>query len=449
MTEPTKTQPEPSHAWIAESAEVRNLLLTLWRRARMDWSFVSSSLADAFRQKRAGSRERRAVSECLYGMIRHHRRLGEALDRGGWRGGQRAPDLERIVAYLVLEEGLGIEVAARLVPELDWAAVASVDEALDALSSARERVARRHSFPDWLAKRLHADWGDSAESLAEALGQRAPMTVRVNTLKGTREALQKSLAEQNITTREGRFSSTALIFETRVNLFSLPEFKAGLFEAQDEGSQLIADLVAPPPKGNVVDLCAGAGGKTLALAALLQGRGRLLATDPFKKKLDELRRRSRRAGASNVQAAVIDAAPRAPWPGAVERWVGKAERVLVDAPCTGVGSLRRNPEARWRLTPEEADALPAQQLEICERALSLLAPGGRLIYATCTVLSGENDRVVEALLERHRELELVPVKEVWGRERAELVGDGDFLRTVPHEHGCDGFFAAIVRRKRS
>jgi len=448
MTEPSKTQPDESLAWIADSSEVRNLLLTLWQRARLDWSFVSASLADAFRRQRLGARERRAISECLYGMIRHLRRIDEALAKGGWRSGQRAPDAERVLAYLVLEEGLPVERAASEVPALDWQAVASIDQTLDALATPVERVARRHSFPDWLARRLCADWGEEAEALASALGQRAPMTVRVNTLKIDRAAFVDELATRQVITHPGRLSETAVIFDTRLNLFGLPEFKAGLFEAQDEGSQLIAELVAPPPKGMVIDLCAGAGGKSLAIAALLGGRGRLLSTDPYKKKLDELRRRCRRAGASNVQAMVIDADPKAAWPSAMDSWMGRAERVLVDAPCSGIGSLRRNPEARWRLTEAEVDRLPAEQLAICERALGLLAPGGRLVYATCTVLRAENEDVVGRLLERHPDLEMVPVKEIWGRERAEAVGDGTVMKTLPNRHGCDGFFAAVLRRRR-
>jgi 16S rRNA (cytosine967-C5)-methyltransferase len=295
---------------------------------------------------------------------------------------------------------------------------------------------------------LVRDLGDQAEAVARALSERAPMTIRVNRLKTSVEELAGALAERDIATHPSSLAPEALIFDTRLNLFALPEFKAGLFEAQDEGSQLIAELVMPPPKAMVVDLCAGAGGKTLALAAAMGGKGRLLATDIYKRKLDELRKRCRRAGASNVQAVLIERDPKAPWPAAMDKWLGKASRVLIDAPCSGVGSMRRNPELRWRLSADDVDRLPDEQLALCERALSLLAPGGRLIYATCTMLRDENERVVERLLERHSDLEAVPCKEVWGRDRALAVGDGQYLRTLPSLHGCDGFFAAIVRRKR-
>ncbi|MBT8494877.1 MAG: RsmB/NOP family class I SAM-dependent RNA methyltransferase, partial [Deltaproteobacteria bacterium] len=322
---------------------MRKLLLTLWRRTRVDWSFASSSLADSFRANKLGGRERRAIAECLYGMIRHHRRIDEALAAGGYRSGQRAPDEERIVAYLVLEEGLIANDAVRHFPDLDWQRVAAVDETLDALAPGPERLARRHSFPDWLAERLVRDLGDEAEALARSLSARAPMTVRVNRLKSSPEELMSSLAERDIRTRRSAIAGDALVFETRLNLFSLPEFKAGCFEAQDEGSQLIAELVMPPPKAMVVDFCAGAGGKTLAIAAAMAGKGRILATDIYKRKLDQLRKRCRRAAASNVQTVVIERDPKAPWPDPMSKWVGKASRVLIDAPCTGIGSLRRNP----------------------------------------------------------------------------------------------------------
>ena len=195
--------------------------------------------------------------------------------------------------------------AAAAVPGVDWAAVAAVDERLERIADPARRVAARHSLPDWLADRLVADLGDAAEPLAAALNQRAPMTVRANTLLTDRAALAAALADESIDTAPGRYGEHALHVVTRTNLFALKPFKRGWFEAQDEGSQLIAELVAPPPRGLVVDMCAGAGGKTLALAAALANRGRVVAADVDGRKLAELRRRARRAGASNVQAVAV------------------------------------------------------------------------------------------------------------------------------------------------
>jgi 16S rRNA (cytosine967-C5)-methyltransferase len=193
----------------------------------------------------------------------------------------------------------------------------------------------------------------------------------------------------------------------------------------------------------VVDACAGAGGKTLALGALLENRGRLTAFDVADYKLEELRTRARRAGMTNVRALVAD--PKLPSSEELALH-GRADRVLCDVPCSGLGTLRRNPEARWRLGPADLDELPALQRQILERYAPLVATGGRLIYGTCTVSRAENDAVVDAFLAAHPEFVEVPAKEILGRTRAERIGDGTRLRLWPHVHETDGFFAAVMRR---
>ena len=227
-------------------------------------------------------------------------------------------------------------------------------------------------------------------------------------------------------------------------MFGLPAFKEGLFEVQDEASQLVAEVTAPPPRGLVIDACAGAGGKTLALGALLENRGRLLALDVDPKKLEELSRRARRAGLSNHRALEVDATA---YPDEVEALRGRADRVLVDAPCSGIGALRRNPEARWRLSEDDIPRLAGEQLGIARRAMSLVAPGGRLVYATCTVLRQENEAVVDQLLAPG--WEVMRVAEIWGSERAAAVTDpsGTYLKLRPDRHDTDGFFAAILYRR--
>lgn len=213
-------------------------------------------------------------------------------------------------------------------------------------------------------------------------------------------------------------------------------------EVQDEGSQLIAELVAPPPGGVVVDACAGAGGKTLALASLMANKGRILALDIDEHRLRELQRRARRAGLTNVQARAVAAQQAGP-----DLLPRGAARVLVDAPCSGLGVLRRNPEARWRLSPQDIADLSRRQGEILRACAGLVAPHGRLIYATCTILRKENDEVVEAFLRDHPEFHPVPAKEILGAARAAAIGDGQDLRLLPRaEGGPDGFFAAVMRR---
>ncbi len=231
---------------------------------------------------------------------------------------------------------------------------------------------------------------------------------------------------------------------THVNAYGLAAFRDGRFELQDAGSQVIAELVAPPPRGTLVDACAGAGGKTLALGALAANRGRLTAFDVSENKLEELRTRARRAGLTNVQALLVDEK----LPTSEELALhGRADRVLCDVPCSGLGTLRRNPEARWRLGPADLDELPERQRAILDRYAPLVAPGGRLVYATCTVARVENDEVVDAFLAAHPEFVEVPAKEILGKARAEAIGDGTRLRLQPHVHDTDGFFAAVLRRR--
>jgi len=449
MTAADKTQDFQLARSLIEGSPLATLVKDLWQRVRIDWSFATDHLAAAFRtQRQLGSHERRFAAETLYGMIRNLRRIDEALARGGYRKGSGAPDDLRLAAYLVLEAGAPADDAARRYPDVDWNAVRTIDDALRSERDVTRRIALRWSLPDWLAALLVDDLGAAdAEALAEALNQRAPMTVRANRLVGDREALAAALASEGIETEPGRFAADALHVIGRTNLFGLNAFRKGAFEAQDEGSQLIAELVAPPPRGLVVDYCAGAGGKTLAIAAALGGRGRVVACDVHKNKLTELKRRAKRAGVTNAQSVRLD---EEGWAPPLERLRGGADRVLVDAPCTGIGALRRNPEARWRLTPADLQRLPVQQLEICERALDLVAPGGRLIYATCTVTSVENRNVVDKLTTVHPELETVTAREIWGAERAEPVTDpsGTFLELFPHRHGTDGFFAAVLRRRK-
>ncbi|HSS02276.1 MAG TPA: RsmB/NOP family class I SAM-dependent RNA methyltransferase, partial [Kofleriaceae bacterium] len=444
------------------------VLLELWQRTRMDWGFVTDRLATVFRKESwIGSHERRFIGETLYGLVRHLRRVDAALARG--RKVQRAPrDLERLLALLVLERLIEPARAAREIAELDWNAVATVDDAIARERKATLRIGLAASLPDWLAERLVADWGDEAEALALALNQRAPMTVRANLLTGDRDALAAELSRARIATRPGAWCDTALHLESRTNLFALEAFQRGAMEAQDEGSQLLADLAAVPGAKLVIDLCAGAGGKTLAIAARLGNRGRIVATDIDAHKLEELRRRARRAGVSSAQAVPLEAGA---WPPALDALRGKADVVLVDAPCSGIGALRRNPEARWRLRDADLAAFAARQTEILRGASELVAPGGRLVYATCTLLTVENESVVSTVCEpsgargdtpearsaRNSEargarntmvgpnLATQPLSEILG-DRARSLGDGEVFTVTPHRHGTDGFFARVLRR---
>jgi 16S rRNA (cytosine967-C5)-methyltransferase len=418
---------------IAEGGKLRALVLELWQRTRIDWGFVTDRLSQAFRSNSwLGARDRRFVGELVFGLVRHLRRVDLALSRG--LRTQRAPrDLERLLALLVIEKLLPAERAARVIPELDWRAVATVDAAIAGERDTTRRIALAASLPDWLARRLVAEWGERAEPLALALNQRAPMTIRANLIASPRDDVARALADEHLEVHAGRWTDTALVVDSRTNLFGLAAFKRGLFEAQDEGSQLVADLaaacVANQPRPLVVDYCAGAGGKTLALAARLGNRGRIVASDVDTGKLDELRRRARRAGVSNTRA--IEVGDRE-----LDALLGRADVVLVDAPCTGIGALRRNPEARWRLRETDIAELALRQREILARARALCAPSGRIVYATCSLLRAENQDVVA-------DQPGIALRELWG-DRADVLGDGDSLLVTPDRHGTDGLFAHVL-----
>jgi 16S rRNA (cytosine967-C5)-methyltransferase len=255
------------------------------------------------------------------------------------------------------------------------------------------------------------------------------MTVRTNLLvTKERDALALELDKAGIETRAGRWCDTALVVDTRTNLFALDAFQRGAMEAQDEGSQLLADLVVSlaPARPVIVDYCAGAGGKTLAMAARLGNSGRILAADVDGGKLEELRRRARRARVSNAQAVTIEGGA---WPRELDAMRAKADVVFVDAPCSGIGALRRNPEARWRLREADIPGFVARQQEIVAAARHLCAPGGKLVYATCSLLRAENQDVVAGL-------STIPYRGPFEQQ--------GFFTVTPNRHGTGGFFAAVV-----
>jgi 16S rRNA (cytosine967-C5)-methyltransferase len=429
----------------------RALALEIAAEARAEWGFLTDILARSFRAHRElPSSARRLISETVYALVRMDRRLDAIVAE--LIGDEPLAPLVRDEVKLIVHEarsGVPIEALAgelrRLLrAPLDLARATAEDAGLGKRVGI-DREATRLSFPTWMLEMFAEEMGEAeALALAEAMNHRAPMAVRVNTVKVSPEVLVQRLAEEHVVARATQASSVGLVFETRVNAFGLSAFRDGLFEVMDEGSQLVAELVAPPPGGRVLDACAGAGGKTLALAAGLSGKGRVLAIDTDGRKLEELRRRARRAGLTNVEAKAVGDDPAS-----VARVVGGSfDRVLVDAPCSGLGTLRRNPEARWRLTRATVHSFPPRQLALLVTYAPFVAVGGRLVYATCTVSREENQRVVERFLTERDDFVPVLAKEIWGRERAERLGDGMTLQLYPHRHDTDGFFAAVLRRVR-
>ncbi|HME91601.1 MAG TPA: methyltransferase domain-containing protein [Myxococcaceae bacterium] len=408
------------------------------------------ALDRTLRSKRAlHSRERRVVSERIYALLRRQIAVDFLLEK------ERAAflalpssqqDLLRLAAIrsLLGEPAAAVAAQMRLSKE-DAAALARLPEAERQIASLepRRRFAVLHSLPEFLAARFAAEFGEDADRAAEAMNERAPLTARVNTLKSSRETLLTSLRSEAILCRPTPLSPLGVILESRPNAFSLRAFKQGQLELQDEGSQLLGMLVDPPPK-IVVDACAGAGGKTLQLAAAMKNRGELYAFDVSERRLEELRKRARRAGVYNVRIRPTVSGEEARAAGA--DLIGRAHRVLVDAPCSGSGALRRNPDARYRLTAEEVRAHAERQKRLLSAFAELVRPGGRLVYGTCSVLREENEEVVEDFLRRRPDFTLLPIAEVLGDELARrLVRDG-YLRLAPHLHGTDGFFGAALQR---
>ncbi|MDY7225309.1 RsmB/NOP family class I SAM-dependent RNA methyltransferase [Hyalangium rubrum] len=398
------------------------------------------------------STERRAVSERVYALLRRQRTVDYLLSRarsGFERLETTRQDVLRLAASRVLH-GESTPTVARdsALSGEDAAALNALPEAAAALEAlpAAKRFPIAASLPDFLAAKFQETFGEDAVRAAEAMNERAPLTARFNPLKTDRETLRKRLAEEGVESTPTPLSPLGLWLETRVNVFSLESFREGFLELQDEGSQLLGMLVDAPPT-RVVDACAGAGGKTLQLAAQMKNRGDLHALDVDEGRIDELRKRARRAGVHNARTQVIPP-EGAPAEEAIAPLKDKADRVLVDAPCSGTGTYRRKPDARYRVTAEELKNQVARQKALLERFSAMVKPGGRLIYGTCSILREENEAVVEDFLSRHPDFSVRPVAEELGAELGAKVSRGPFLRLAPHTHGTDGFFGAILVRAK-
>jgi 16S rRNA (cytosine967-C5)-methyltransferase len=309
----------------------------------------------------------------------------------------------------------------------------------------------RHNLPDWLATTLQAELGDDFWPLVDALNRPAGLDLRVNTIKAKREAVQQALAAAGLDAQPTPHSPLGLRLPGKPALQKQDVYTRGEVEVQDEGSQLLA-LMAGAKRGEmVVDFCAGAGGKTLAIGAAMRNTGRLYAFDVSAHRLDALKPRLARSKLSNVHPAAIahERDER------IKRLAGKIDRVLVDAPCSGLGTLRRNPDLKWRQSPQAIDELTAKQTAILQSAARLLKPGGRLVYATCSLLPQENEAIAQAFSGANKEFTPLPAADILSNLKVEgaaglcagPASGGEFLRLWPHRHGTDGFFAAVWQKK--
>lgn len=381
---------------------------------------------------RLGGRERGAIAEAVYGFLRKRTMLMQFAESG------MGPQMRRI-ALLALADSAGTQAIAGLSEqESEWLdRVLSIDR-----SSLTDSA--RSSFPDWIRERFVAQFGDEqAMKLMDALNRPAPLDLRVNLLKASPEQAEAALSLANIAFERLNYAPHGMRLSTKPALQILPLFKDGAIEVQDEGSQLLAQMLGAKRGEMVVDFCAGAGGKTLAIGAAMRNTGRLYAFDVSDKRLAKLKPRLARSGLSNVHPVVIAHENDAK----VKRLAGKIDRVLVDAPCSGLGTLRRNPDIKWRQQPNDIAELSAKQQAILAGASRLLKPGGRLVYATCSLLVEENEAIVAHFLSAHPDFMLVPAADVLAEQKVAL-DTGDYLQLLPHVHQTDGFFAAVLERKK-
>ena len=393
---------------------------------------ADSVLHEFFGARRAlGVHDRAFVADAVYGVLRRKRSLESV-----------APDAaprRLLLAYLFKIKSLSIRELSGLLSadEHAWAAEAKAAN-LDGMA-----LAVRAELPDWVAERL-ARVLPEAEILACARGlnQPAPLDLRVNTLRASRAEALRELAASGFEAAPTPYSPVGIRVKGRpaVNRHAL--FANGTIEVQDEGSQLLGYLVAPRRNDLVVDFCAGAGGKSLMLGALMQSHGRIYAFDVSGARLDRLKPRLKRSGLSNRYAQTIKNENDL----RVKRLAGKIDRVLVDAPCSGLGTLRRNPDLKWRQSPRSVEELKVKQAAILRAAARLVKPGGRLVYATCSLLPEENEDIVAAFLAEHSDFRQLDCAAVLREARIPL-DTSLFFRVFPHLHGTDGFFAAVLARE--
>lgn len=394
-------------------------------------------------RKFIGGSDRRAVSDRVWAMLRQRLRLD-------WHLGEDASSRRRALAWLVLGEALAPDAAAGLFSGARFGP-AALDEAERTLLrrlAGRALVdpamddATRLNLPEFLLEGFRARFGAALAEEAAAFDQPATLDLRANLLKGDRDAARTALLAEGLDARPTPFSPWGLRLSGRTPVTGTEAFRQGLVEIQDEGSQLIALLADARPGLGVVDFCAGAGGKTLAMAARMKNSGRLVAADVSSVRLEGAVKRLRRAGIHNVERRLLVAGDK--W---AKRAAGKYDRVLVDAPCTGTGTWRRNPDARFRLRQQDLAELVTKQGDILDAAARLLKPAGKLVYATCSVLPEENDLQVEKFLARNAAFRLVAFSQAWASvSDAPAPCDGPYLALSPARHGTDGFFAAVMEK---
>ena len=388
-------------------------------------------LSRFFRNHReAGRQDRALIADTVYAALRRWRLLETIAPGSGYRR------LALVVWATMLGANLRELEGCFKRGDAEWVA------AIKTAAHSEQPFEVQCDLPDWVIAALRRYWDDATLLMhAKALQQPAPLDLRVNLLKCKREEALSLLAVDGLVGHPTRYSPAGIRLEGNPAINRHPLFLSGDIEVQDEGSQLLAWLVEPRRGEMVVDFCAGAGGKTLAMGALMRSTGRLYAFDTSAKRLENLRPRLARSGLQNVHPQRIEGERDS----RVKRLAGKIDRVLVDAPCSGLGTLRRNPDLKMRQTLQSVEELRAKQAAILNAAATLLKPGGRLVYATCSLLPEENQDIIGTFLQNHVKFVLRPAGEIMKHQKIEIEC-GNYFELWPAQHGTDGFFAAVLER---
>ena len=368
------------------------------------------------RDKRWGSRDRGFIAETTYDIVRWKRLYAEIAEV---KEPFKRENLFRLVAVWAVLKGIRLPDW----PQFEGTPVRRIKGKFDELSKDRKI---RESIPDWLDKLGTEELGEKWEKEIHELNKTADVVLRINPLKTSKKELQAALLDESIETESIKGLPLALKLKERTNVFTTKPFKDGWFEVQDATSQKVAQLLDPKPGMRIVDACAGAGGKSLHIAALMDNKGQVIAMDIHDYKLAELKRRARRNGVHNIETRVIESSKT------IKKLIEKADKVLIDAPCSGLGVLKRNPDTKWKLSPEFLEEIKKTQREILESYSRMVKPGGDLVYATCSILPSENQEQVNYFLNSENGKSFTLAQE-------------DIIS--PAKSGFDGFYLALLRKK--
>lgn len=399
---------------------------------------ADTSLRYFFQAERVGSNERALIAETVFGVLRHRLLLEHACTTPAAAANKATPR-RMALAYWVRFGGYNVRELTPLfkVNEAEWLGQ------VKGIKAEELPLSIQAELPEWIIEKLRAQRSEQdILTLGLSMQAAAPLDLRVNSLKANRDELLHGLSAEGVQAVATPYSPLGIRVSGKPALNKSPLFLGGRFEVQDEGSQLLGFLLAPKRNDMVVDFCAGAGGKTLMLGAMMNSQGRLYAWDISEKRLANLKPRLARSGLSNVQPQLIAHENDSK----IKRLAGKIDRVLVDAPCSGLGTLRRNPDLKFRQSEKSLAELTQKQASILAAASKLVKIGGRLVYATCSVLNEENQAIVESFLGQHPEFTLLPAGEALAQQKIALEM-GDYLQLLPQQHGTDGFFAAVLERK--